>query len=444
VIAWVMGLWALAATTYAQPPIEHWQTDNGARVYFSHAGELPMIDIRVVFDAGGARDGVNKGLAVLTNAMLAEGAGGLSAEAISERFENQGAQFEYRALRDMAWVSVRSLSEQANLKQALETLALVLAKPDFPESAFERQRSRLLVALAQKRQSPSDVVDEAFYQAAYGDHPYASDPNGTPETLKALKEQDLSQFHRRYYVAGNAVVAMIGDLSNAEAHTVGNAVVARLSQGEAPAPLPGVKPPSGPITRHLAHSSTQTHIRIGQIGIRRDDPDYFPLYVANHVLGGSGLVSRLADEVREKRGLSYSVSSRFSPMRVRGPFIVGLETKNAQAREALEVTTSSLRAFIEHGPTERELSASILNLTGGFPLLIDSNAEMVEYLAMIGSYGLPLDFLHTFVSKIKGVTRERIVEALHRRMTPNRLVTVTVGGKAPQAAPTALKREKSL
>jgi len=290
----------------------------------------------------------------------------------------------------------------------------------------------LLIALAQKRQSPSDLADEAFYQAAYGDHPYASDPNGTPETLNALDVKDLRQFHQRLYVARNAVLAIVGDLSEAEAQAAASTVVGRLPEGETPEPLPEVKPPSVPIKRHLPHPSTQTHIRIGQIGIRRDDPDYFPLYVGNHVLGGSGLVSRLADEVREKRGLSYSVSSYFSPMRVSGPFIVGLETKNAQAKEALEVTEATLRAFVEHGPTEKELSAAVMNLTGGFPLLIDSNAKIVEYLAMIGFYGLPVDFLQTFVGKIEAVAREGIVEALHRRMAPSRLVTVTVGGNAPE------------
>ncbi|MGH8580851.1 MAG: M16 family metallopeptidase, partial [Gammaproteobacteria bacterium] len=120
-------------------------------------------------------------------------------------------------------------------------------------------------------------------------------------------------------------------------------------------------------------------------------------------------------------------------MRVSGPFIVGLETKNAQAKQALEVTEATLRAFVEHGPTEKELSAAVMNLTGGFPLLIDSNAKIVEYLAMIGFYGLPVDFLQTFVGNIKGVTREDIVEALHRRMAPGRLVTVTVGGNAPES-----------
>ncbi len=437
-------LFGLAAAAYAAPPIEHWQTSNGARVFFSHAGELPMVDIRVVFDAGGARDGVNKGLAVLTNAVLAEGAGGLSAEVISERFEDQGADFEYSALRDMAWVSLRSIAETANLQPALETLALVLTQPDFPELAFERQRKRLLVALAQKRQSPGDLADEAFYQAAYGDHPYASDPNGALETLNALNVKDLHQFYQRLYVARNTVLAIVGDLSKPEAQAVANTVVGRLREGEAPEPLPDVRPPSAPLKRHLPHPSTQTHIRIGQIGIRRDDPDYFPLYVGNHVLGGSGLVSRLADEVREKRGLSYSVSSYFSPMRVNGPFIVGLETKNAQAKEALEVTEATLRAFVEHGPTEKELSAAVMNLTGGFPLLIDSNAKIVEYLAMIGFYGLPVDFLQTFVDKIKGVTRDSIVEALHRRMAPSRLVTVTVGGNAPQTeAGPALSEKKT-
>jgi zinc protease len=161
--------------------------------------------------------------------------------------------------------------------------------------------------------------------------------------------------------------------------------------------------------------------------MKRGDEDYFPLYVGNHVLGGSGLVSLLSKEVRQNRGLSYSVYSYFLPMRQNGIFLLGLQTKNAQAGEALQVVNQTLQRFVEQGPTEQELQAAKQNITGGFPLRIASNSKIVEYLAVIGFYDLPLDYLATFTGKIEAVTAEQIRDAFQRRVHPDRIVTLLLG-----------------
>ena len=167
---------------------------------------------------------------------------------------------------------------------------------------------------------------------------------------------------------------------------------------------------------------------MGQPGLYRGDPDYFPLYVGNHILGGSGLVSRLAEEVREKRGLSYSVYSYFYPSRKPGPFTLGLQTRNDQVAEALNVVRNELRKFVTDGPTAEELDDAKKNITGGFPLRISSNKKIVEYITMIGFYDLPLDYLETFTARIQAVTLEDIRDAFRRRLNPDAMVTVTVGG----------------
>jgi zinc protease len=167
---------------------------------------------------------------------------------------------------------------------------------------------------------------------------------------------------------------------------------------------------------------------MGGPGMSRRDPDYFSLYVGNHILGGGGLVSRLNEEIREKRGLSYSVYSYFSPMRRKGPYVLGLQTRNDQVGQALEIARETVKRFIKEGPTAEELEAAKKNITGGFPLRIDSNAEIVEYIAMIGFYGLPLDYLDTFSANVEAVTREQIRDAFRRRVVPDRMVTVVVGG----------------
>ncbi|WP_455365986.1 M16 family metallopeptidase [Kaarinaea lacus] len=421
------GLIIVSPSLLAAVNIQHWTTDNGARVYFVAAPELPMVDLQIIFDAGAARDKGKAGTAVLTNGLLAEGAGDLNANQISERFDSLGARFGNDAQRDMANLTLRSLSDDKVLTPALETLALVLSQPTFPKEAFERERKRLLIGLERRKQSPGALADEAFYKAVFKSHPYSVMPSGYEDTVAALKIDDLTAFYKRYYVASNAIIAIVGDLDRGKAEQVANAIVAQLPTGSPAEKLPDVANLNDQKVIKLNHPSTQTHILLGQPGMKRGDPDYFALYVGNHILGGSGLVARLSNEIREKRGLAYSTYSYFLPMRKDGPFQIGLQTRNDQAEEALSVVRDTLKTFIEKGPTEEELNASKKNITGGFPLRISSNKKILGYIGMIGFYGLPLDYLDTFNEKIQAVTATDIQDAFKRRVNPDTMVTVLVG-----------------
>lgn len=414
----------------ARLDIQHWETGNGARVYFVPAMELPMVDVEVVFDAGSARDGDRPGLAQLVSRLLDQGAGDMDADTIAERFENLGAQFSASSQRDMAAVDLRSLSDPAYLDPAIDTLATLLREPSFPESALGRERGRMLVALRAEEQSPGDIAERAFYRAIYGDHPYAIRPSGEADVVRQLRREEVIAFHRQYYVARNAVVAIVGAVDRAQAERIAERIVAQLPEGEAAPPLPAVPPAPSERRIHIEYPSSQTHVLVGQAGLQREDPDYFPLYVGNHILGGSGLVSRISEEVREKRGLAYSAYSYFMPMRARGPYMLGLQTRNQQTAQALEVLSSTLERFIEEGPDAKELEAASKNITGGFPLRIASNRNIVSNLAMIGFYGLPLDWLDTFIDRVNEVTLEQIREAYARRIDPSTMVTVTVGQSA--------------
>lgn len=427
----LLGLW-LALPARAMEPIQHWVTDNGARVYFVPAPELPMIDVRVVFDAGSARDDGHPGLAQLTNGLLDDGAGEMDADAIAERLASVGAQLGTGALRDMAWVSLRSLSSEQHLRPALAVYRQVLAAPTFTENAFERERRRTLVGLQQLRQQPSEVAERAFYSALYGEHPYATPSAGTIESVQALRREQLTAFHDRYYVARNAVVAIVGDLDRERAEQLAATVTDNLAAGEAAPALPKVDALEAADMQRIDHPSSQSHILMGQPGMRRGDKDYFPLYVGNYVLGGGGLVSRISEEVREKRGLSYSAYSYFMPMARSGPFILGLQTRNEQADEALQVLRDTLTTFVAQGPTEDEMVAARKHITGGFPLRIDSNSEILEYIAMIGFYGLPLDYLQRFNDRVAAVTRDDVRDAFRRRVHPARMATVIVGEPASE------------
>ncbi len=423
----LFGLFIVSPSLLAGVNIQHWTTNNGARVYFVAAPELPMVDLQIIFDAGAARDKDKAGTAVLTNGLLAEGAGDLNANQISERFDELGARFGYDAQRDMANLTLRSLSDDKVLNPALDTMALVLSQPTFPKEAFERERKRMLIGLEQRKQSPGALADEAFYKAVFKSHPYAVMPSGYEDTVGSLTIDDLKAFYKRYYVASNAVIAIVGDLDRSEAEQVAATIVAQLPQGTPAEKLPDVANLNDQEVIKLEHPSTQTHILLGQPGMKRGDPDYYALYVGNHILGGSGLVARLSNEIREKRGLAYSSYSYFLPMRKDGPFQIGLQTRNDQAEEALSVVRETLKTFIENGPTAEEINASKKNITGGFPLRISSNKKILGYIGMIGFYGLPLDYLDTFNEKIQAVSAADIQDAFKRRVNPDTMVTVLVG-----------------
>jgi zinc protease len=418
---------AFVTSAHATPKIQTWETPNGARVLFVPAPEIPMVDLQVVFDAGAARDGDTPGLAVLTNSMLNEGAGSLDADAIAEQFDALGARQGNNAERDMSMFSLRSLSDPAKLQPAAELLATMLNAPSLPADGFARMRNQMLINIQAQKQSPEDIGSEAFFRSVFGAHPYAADPGGTEASVKALTPDDVRGFLKKYYVARNAVVAIVGALDRPAAEALAVTVVGKLAAGERAPALPRVGDLADAQTVKIDHPSTQSHVLFGLPGIQRNDPDYFALYVGNHILGGNGLVSRISDEIREKRGLSYSAYSYFMPMRERGPFIVGLQTRTDTTDEALNVLRDTVRTFVEKGPTENELVASKKNITGGFALRVDSNKKIADYLAVIGFYGLPLDYLDNFIARVNAVTLAQVKDAFKRRVDLNKTVTVIVG-----------------
>ena len=259
------------------------------------------------------------------------------------------------------------------------------------------------------------------------------------DSVTALTVDDVKTFYQTYYVAKNAVIAIVGSLDKSQAEQLANAIVDGLPPGQHAPDLPDVNPLDSGKDIAIDHPSTQTHILVGAPGMTRGDPDYFNLYVGNHILGGNGLVSRLSEEIREKHGLSYSTYSYFVPMRKQGPFILGLQTKNESAQKALQMLKDELRKFIDQGPTAEEVEAAKKNLTGGFPLRISSNSKIVGYIAMIGFYGLPLDYLDKFNANIEAVTPASIKAAFQRRIDPAKMVTVLVGREQTDTAANSAK-----
>ncbi|HEX5539074.1 MAG TPA: pitrilysin family protein, partial [Methylophilaceae bacterium] len=363
--------------------IQHWQTSTGSEVYFVENHDLPIIDLSVNFAAGSARDEKStSGLASITRYMMTLGAGGLSDEEISKRIADVGAIMGGDIDTDRASFQLRTLSSTRERDQALDIYSKVLQQPDFPAAVLDREKARIIAGLQEAATQPESIANKAFMKAVYGAHPYSLDTNGEPETVAALKREDLQNFYHHYYGAKGAVIAMIGDLSREQAEQIAERLSNGLPQAPAVSPLPDVQYPDAATTEHIPHPAAQSHILIGYPGIKRGDKDYFPLYVGNYILGGGGFVSRLTEEVREKRGLVYSVYSYFIPLEKLGPFQIGLQTKAEQSDDALKVVRETLDKFMQEGPTEAELKAAKQNIIGGFPLRLDSNSKILEYLAV--------------------------------------------------------------
>lgn len=432
-------LLALTQAAHALLPIQHWETQRGARVYFVQNRDLPMLDVSVDFPAGAGFDMPGRsGLANMTAHMLKLGAAGMDEDDIARRSADVGAQLSGRFDADRAGAGLRTLSSTKERQQALDILARVLTQPTFPANVLEREKVRLISALKEADTRPDTIAARTFARMVYPSHPYGSRNSGEVETVSKLTRDDLVAFHRAYYSAGRAVVALMGDVTREEAAAIAEALTAGLPAGDAVgAEIPAVPQLAKGETTWITHHATQSHILIGAPGMRRDDPDYFALFVGNHVLGGGGFTSRITDEVRTKRGLAYSAYSYFSPMLREGPFVMGMQTQASQAGAALEVVRKTLAGFLAEGPTAKELAAAKKNIIGGFPLRIDSNRKIHEYLALIGFYRLPLKYLDEFTGNIDRVTSEQIRAAFKRRIDTNRMVTVVVGPSADKAASAA-------
>jgi zinc protease len=426
----VLASLALASlTARAAVPIDHWTAASGARVYFVAAPGLPILDVQVAFPAGSAFDPPGKeGLAGLLTGLIDLGAGGLDENAIGERLADLGARLSGGASNDRASVSLRTLSDPPTRAPALALLRAVLTQPNFPAVVVEREKARAIAGLQDALTRPDTLAARAFDTALYGNHPYGR--QSTVESLAVISREDLVNFHRERFTAPTAVVSIVGALSKGEARAIADELTAGLPRTRPANGLPPVVLPAA-ATVTVAHPASQSHVLIGTPAMRRGDPDFFALQVGNYVLGGGGFVSRLTREVRDKRGLAYSVYSYFDPQRELGPLQIGLQTGAAQADEAIALVHATLATFLRDGPTEEELAAAKANLVGGFPLRLDSNRKILDNVAVIGFYGLPLDWLDTWRRQVEAVTVDAVRAAFARRVLPEHLVTVRTAPAAP-------------
>ncbi len=428
----------LSGKAWAQLPIQHWTLPSGAQVYLITSPSIPMLDVQIDFDAGSRRDPAGQaGLASVTARMLSAGVTAQGAQPaldenqLSEAWADLGASFGASAGSDRMSFSLRSLTYPDLLTQAVQLAARQLGASAFPEEIWQREREKISASLKESATRPASIAGKQFARAVYGDHPYGY--QSTEQSLARINVADMRALHASLIQPCRAKLSMVGALTRAQAEPLAAALLSRLAQGSSAscAPLPEV--PEVAVLQQggdfpLPFPSAQAHVLIGQPGFKRDDPDFFALTVGNHILGGSGMTSKLFAELREKRGLSYSVYSYFSPGRHAGAFTLGLQTRPDQAVQAVQVARDVLRRFVAEGPTEDELKAAKDNLIGGFPLLVDSNRKLLGNVANIAWNGLSLDYLLTWTQRIERISAADVKAAFARKLQPDRMVTVVVGG----------------
>ncbi|MSQ64952.1 MAG: insulinase family protein [Limnohabitans sp.] len=433
VFAWLSCL--LLSPAMAGIPIQFWVLDNGAKVYLMEVLNLPMVDFQLEFDAGSRRDGKDaSGLAQATAMMMSKGIQALGSlpaldeNQLGEAWADLGAIVIANATHDRMSLSLRSLTRPELLEAAIELASRQLAFPVFPAGIWQTERERWIASIQDSDTKPSVLAARAFAQAVYAGHPYGAEP--TADSLRKIDTEMMAEFHARHFVPCRAKISIVGAIGREQANEMVEQLLASLPSGGSCELLPlvqEVKPLEQVSRVDIPFESAQAHIFIGQPGIPRQHPDYLPLIVGNYVLGGGGFVSRLTEQVREKRGLSYSVYSYFSPGQHAGAFTVGLQTRPDQAEQAIAVASRVVSEFVQNGPTEQEVQAAKNFLIGGFALRLDSNRKLMDNLSNIAWFDLPLDYLDHWTALVEKLTAADIQQAFARNLQPEHMVTVVLG-----------------
>lgn len=412
-------------TSYALP-IVHWQTKNGAQVYFIASPGVPMLNIRLQFNAGSIFDGQTFGLAALTNSLIGESTKTLSGSEINNQFAEVGAQFDQDVDQDFSLVNLTILTQDKYLQPALNLFNQVLTQFDFDTNTMNRVKNQIGVLLQQQNQQPDQVAQQIFYKNLYQTLPYAHPVFGNVKSIQAITMQQIKQFYQQYYTANNLNVLMVGALSLEQAKKVAEKITQGLPEGN-----------KAQINFHEERLATnkivtvdfpanQSYVVLGNFVSSLTSADRYPLFVANYLLGGSSLTSRLFENVREKHGLTYSINSQLIPSKGLQPFMITLQSKKAEVQKALAITHQTLNNFTL---TEQELDKVKQQLIDVYPLTMDSNSKLIEKLNLIVGYGLPLNSMEMFAKNIQAVTLPQVNLAIQSYFINAPMLTVIVGGK---------------
>ncbi len=436
VMAVVVALLAPSLAAALGPAVEQAVLANGATLLVSEQRNLPLVMVRVVLDAGARWDPPGRaGAASLTADLLAEGTAKRSAAQISEAIDFIGGSLNADASMDYAQLQLQVLRK--DLDVGLDLLADILLRPAFSADELARRREAALASIRAGRDNPTEVATRAFRPALYGEEPYGHPVEGTEESVPRITRQDIQGFYAARYRPTGAIVVVVGDLSMAEARARldtalrdwRGAPVAAFAHATAPAPAAQ--------TVRLDRPISQAGIILGHRGVPRDNPDFETISVMNYILGGGGFSSRLLDNIRTKAGLAYSVASFFTTNKLPGSFQIIMQTKNASVADAIARARAEVERIRSEPVGDDELSDAKRYLTGSFPLRLDSNSDILEFVAQTAFFGLGPDYAERYLRRINAVTKEDVQRVAQQYLHPEAMIEVVVGdlGQMSPAAP---------
>jgi zinc protease len=399
---------------------------GGIEAWLIEDHKNPVIGLEWAFEgAGGVEPEGKEGLANLAASTLDEGAGPLDSQAFQGRLQDIATSLSFDAARDGFFGSLRTLKD--NAADAFELARLAMAEPRFDQDAIDRVRGAILASLRRDLSDPNYVARRAFYAAAFPDHPYGDEVRGTIASLPRIGADDLRAFARSQLGRDRLVVAASGAITPEDLGKALDAVFGGLPAKSAGAPLSDTIPKGAGQTILVPRPMGQTVMLMGQPGVKRDDPDWYAATVMNYVLGGGGFGSRLMEEVREKRGLTYGVYSYLVPLDHAALVLASSSTVNAKAGEALDIMRGEWKRMAERGVTEQELADAKTYLTGSFPLQFNSTSAIARILLQVKRDDLGIDYLDKRDAYINAVTPADVQRVAKRLLDPTTLLTVLVG-----------------
>lgn len=415
----------------APPIVERTTLDNGIRLVLSTQRSVPIVAINCIVDGGARVDPPGKaGLASLTGSLLSEGTKGRTSEEISRLIDSLGGSFDTGTSSD--WVLASSAVLSRDFATGFDLIARSLREPTFPPDEVERRKKEILGELEADEDQPGVVAQRAFRAALFGDAAYGNPLDGTPASVAALTRDDVLAYHREAIQPARTICTAVGDVPTSEMKAKAQELLGDWRASGEPRTAVQAKDP-GAKSVVVDRPVTQANIVLGQIGVARSNPDYFPILLMNYVLGGGGFNSRLMQTIRTKGGLAYSVSSHFEGNKLPGPFQVVLQTKVESAAEALRLVREEIVKLHRDGATQQELDAAKDYLTGNFPLRLDSTGKLAGFLGQVEYFGLGDDYIERYAERVRAVTLDDVKKAANEYLHPDAMVQVVVAPAAKLA-----------
>ncbi len=415
----------IALPAWAEIEIKEVTSPGGITAWLVEDHSIPFTALELRFRGGTSLDEPEKrGAVYLMSGLIEEGAGDMDARTYARELESLAASFKYRATDDTVSISARFLTE--NRDEVIDLLQTTIHEPRFDQDAIDRVRGQVISGLKSDQTDPNDIAGRSFAEMAYGDHPYGTDGKGTIESVSGLTREDIVAAYDNVFAKDRLYVGAVGDITAEELGVLLDKLLTDLPATGKPIPDKAEVTIDGGVNV-VDFNTPQSVALFGQTGIDRDDPDFFAAYILNHILGGGGFESRLMQEVREKRGLTYGVATYLVPKDLASVYLGSVSSANDRIAEAVEVIRQEWARAAAEGVTQKELDDAKTYLTGAYPLRFDGNGQIAGIMVGMQMEDLPIDYIATRNDKVNAVTLEDVNRVASELLDPEGLHFTIVG-----------------